>query len=298
MDWSSVAGLLAERADRPLMLIDGTGKLCLVNGAMERILGHSRREIEGQPWTALGRSKSDAPGESWVDRGLRGAVEKCECEIRTRDGHRVKLGLEMSPIGRGRSRGLLVTVLGVSRLDETLARSSGADMDYVITATPGHFGTLVEVTGLGGSLADDGPKQCFRRFHRQSSPCDDCPVLKDAQTPWPRTAVRGLGKGSAEPLQVLTAEPEDAGRVRVRVRAIENRTLTAIHEAKIAALADEANLSDRERAVLKYLLMGRSLEDIALILDISPRTVKHHQSNVVRKLGADSRHDLVRLAGF
>jgi DNA-binding CsgD family transcriptional regulator len=61
------------------------------------------------------------------------------------------------------------------------------------------------------------------------------------------------------------------------------------------ALADAAQLSERERSVLTYLLMGRSLGDIALILGISPRTVKFHQANVLEKLGADSRADLVRL---
>jgi len=41
--------------------------------------------------------------------------------------------------------------------------------------------------------------------------------------------------------------------------------------------------------------MGRQLADIATALGISLRTVKYHQANILRKLRADSRVDLMRL---
>lgn len=37
------------------------------------------------------------------------------------------------------------------------------------------------------------------------------------------------------------------------------------------------------------------MEDIATILHVSQHTVKYHQANVLRKLGADSRIDLFRI---
>jgi DNA-binding CsgD family transcriptional regulator len=83
--------------------------------------------------------------------------------------------------------------------------------------------------------------------------------------------------------------------VRLNVRVIAESELAAIHESKIRELADRARLSEKERTVLAYLVMGRSLEDIGKILEISTRTVKFHQANVLEKLGADSRVDLVRL---
>ncbi|MFW5876811.1 MAG: LuxR C-terminal-related transcriptional regulator [Myxococcota bacterium] len=61
------------------------------------------------------------------------------------------------------------------------------------------------------------------------------------------------------------------------------------------ALAHDADLTKREMEVLDLLLLGRNTEEVALVLDISPRTAKFHQSNVLRKLGADSKADLVRL---
>ncbi|MFW6067281.1 MAG: LuxR C-terminal-related transcriptional regulator [Myxococcota bacterium] len=64
---------------------------------------------------------------------------------------------------------------------------------------------------------------------------------------------------------------------------------------RMKRLAKEAQLTKRETEVLDLLMLGRNTEEIALVLDISPRTAKFHQSNVLRKLGADSRAELVRL---
>jgi DNA-binding CsgD family transcriptional regulator len=64
---------------------------------------------------------------------------------------------------------------------------------------------------------------------------------------------------------------------------------------RMRRLAREAQLTSRESEVLDLLLLGRNTEEIALVLGIAPRTAKFHQGNVLRKLGADSRADLVRL---
>jgi len=47
--------------------------------------------------------------------------------------------------------------------------------------------------------------------------------------------------------------------------------------------------------VLDLLLLGRTMGDIAMVLQISVRTVKYHQRNIQQKLGADSRFDLARI---
>lgn len=64
---------------------------------------------------------------------------------------------------------------------------------------------------------------------------------------------------------------------------------------RMRRLAKEAQLTGREIEVLDLLLLGRNTEEMALVLEISPRTAKFHQGNVLRKLGADSKSDLVRL---
>jgi len=44
-------------------------------------------------------------------------------------------------------------------------------------------------------------------------------------------------------------------------------------------------LSARQRQVLAMLLVGRSNKEIAIILDISPRTVEDHRAEMSKKLG-------------
>jgi DNA-binding CsgD family transcriptional regulator len=65
--------------------------------------------------------------------------------------------------------------------------------------------------------------------------------------------------------------------------------------AKVARVAKAHGLSGREQQVLYLLLRGRGAEEIATMLEIAPRTVKFHQANVVRKLDAQSRLDLLRV---
>lgn len=48
-------------------------------------------------------------------------------------------------------------------------------------------------------------------------------------------------------------------------------------------------LSHREREVLNWLNRGKTSWDIAMILNISERTVNYHVGNIMRKLGVSSR---------
>lgn len=57
-------------------------------------------------------------------------------------------------------------------------------------------------------------------------------------------------------------------------------------------------LSAREREVLEHLAEGRSNAEIARVLVISPVTVRNHVSNILTKLGAANRRELmVRVRG-
>jgi DNA-binding NarL/FixJ family response regulator len=55
-------------------------------------------------------------------------------------------------------------------------------------------------------------------------------------------------------------------------------------------------LTPREREVLQHLARGYMYKEIALRLDISPKTVEAHVSSVLRKLQLSSRHELSRWA--
>jgi DNA-binding CsgD family transcriptional regulator len=95
--------------------------------------------------------------------------------------------------------------------------------------------------------------------------------------------------------RLVTARDVGAGTARVTVRCVDSQLLPDLVDAKVVRVAESSGLSERERQVLRLLLRGRGVEDIATMLEIAPRTVKFHQANVLQKLGADSRLDLLRV---
>jgi DNA-binding NarL/FixJ family response regulator len=59
---------------------------------------------------------------------------------------------------------------------------------------------------------------------------------------------------------------------------------------------DLDQLTPREREVLQHIARGYMYKEIALRLEISPKTVEAHVSSVLRKLQLSSRHELSRWA--
>jgi two-component system, NarL family, response regulator NreC len=57
-----------------------------------------------------------------------------------------------------------------------------------------------------------------------------------------------------------------------------------------------ASLTAREREIFELCVSGMASKEIARHLHISPRTVETHRARILRKLGARSAVDLVRLA--
>ena len=116
--------------------------------------------------------------------------------------------------------------------------------------------------------------------------------------------VLGLEAGADE----FLGKPIDKVTLRARVRALLRirqqyrdlsrrgpRALGALLHQRRDHLADAANLSARERQVLELLMLGRTKKEIGVVLGISTRTAKFHQTNLMTKLGAESRAGLLRL---
>ncbi len=68
------------------------------------------------------------------------------------------------------------------------------------------------------------------------------------------------------------------------------------HRRRLEARAQVDRLTGREREVLRLMVQGNANKNIALELNISPRTVEIHRGNMMRKLQATSTSDAVRIA--
>jgi two-component system nitrate/nitrite response regulator NarL len=115
-----------------------------------------------------------------------------------------------------------------------------------------------------------------------------------------RAGLRGLLTPACEPENLRRAiEVMDAGELWIsRRRLLE--ALAAISPPEHDTEPTWRNLpalTDREHAVLREILAGRSNKLIARELDLSEHTVKVHLQHIYQKLGVHRRLDLVRAAG-
>ena len=73
--------------------------------------------------------------------------------------------------------------------------------------------------------------------------------------------------------------------------AVTKDLLAALDEKR-----DEVELTRRQRDVLRLIVAGRRMKEIADILDLSARTVETHKYEMMRVLGVQSTAELVALA--
>ena len=81
---------------------------------------------------------------------------------------------------------------------------------------------------------------------------------------------------------------DDDEAVRQHVRSRERS------QADNAARERVAQLSEREREVLAFIVQGLTNKEIARTLALSPRTVETHRANLFAKLDCDSLAQLIR----
>lgn len=286
MDWSAVASLVAEQAGLSVVLLGETLQLLLVSPAAERALGWQTHEdaptsIERYlaPSTVSGARLS-------LDRALNGAARRVEVRVVTPQGNCVA-SFGVSVVGRAGSRGLLLTLEHLTPLS---LEQTQCDYDYEVSGfTSGEY-RLLNVWQPGFQGRGESGK-CYEVLHGRREPCEKCPLSR-SETRRPAVSVR---PEAPHEYVLTTARDLEEARARVSVRRVSAASLSAVMHARLDELADRARLSRRERSVFTQLMEGRPVDEIATELSISPRTVKFHQANVLQKLGADSRTDLIRL---
>lgn len=288
VDWSSVTSVLAEGSSKPVAVLDHQGTVRLVNSAFERCLGWARYEILGTPWIELCEGRQ-VVGE-WLRDAYRGVLRAYDVVAVTKRGRRMQLVVDSSRVGCGVETGLVLTISHARALSE--APHAASELDYEVQTSPEAFGRVRWSSVPANDAQPLSPQFCYQLLHGSDNPCAQCPAAEASVEP--RTIVRRAPNGS-DALEVITAWRTLEDAAHVRLLRISEHIFSQMIEAKIQALADRAGLSEREQMVLRYLIMGRAIQDIATILAISARTVKFHQANIIEKLGVDSRVDLMRL---
>ena len=105
-------------------------------------------------------------------------------------------------------------------------------------------------------------------------------VLKDTPAPQLVSAVRDVYQGGNHPSLPVLGKLVDF-RARVRDAKMRPRVST---------------LTPREREILKLLAEGNSVKEIAVLLDLSVKTIEAHKFNLMRKLDIHNKAQLVTYA--
>ena len=293
MDWPMIASSIADRAAMPVAILDEMGVVRVYNDTLARLLGIPRDEAIGAPAGMVFADIGGSPTPPWLAEALTGKLSRYEGVVITRGGERLAVTLELESLGGSEAKGISVLVRHATFSHEAAERVGYVDCEVEMD---GDFGRVQRVhsndDGFDGVIQTGD--HCFEKVANGRGPCVNCPLRREESAPWPRTSVVRAHDG-ARTYDVVTAERCSDHSARVVHRRLNHDVLGDIWTARVQELAEEGGLSPRERSILRHLLLGHDPASIAEALGITRRTVKFHQSNTLQKLGARTRHDLVRL---
>jgi len=107
-------------------------------------------------------------------------------------------------------------------------------------------------------------------------------------------SVRAVKRGAVE---FLTKPFRDQDLLDAVRQAVKLDREARERETEIAQVrARRESLTDREQEVLRFVVLGLANKQIAAEMNISEPTVKLHRGRMMRKMGAESLADLVRMA--
>jgi PAS domain S-box-containing protein len=279
------------------LVVDGVRRVRFLNAPMEELLGYSADELTQRGWLATCVPQRNRPGvRQLLAEALNGVTKEGELPVVTREGRRITIRAGLSVEGRGRSRALVLVARDVG--EERRKNAAMSDCVCFVSRAPGREGRLVAVHFLDPALDSSewlGQPLDSLLEATQASAVAAAAAVREVIDARVTETTHVLLPDADDAFRVVTARVVDDSTVRVTVRCLDGAVLPELVDAKVSRVAEANGLSDRERQVLQLLLRGRGVEDIATMLEIAPRTVKFHQANVLQKLGADSRLDLLRV---
>jgi two-component system, chemotaxis family, CheB/CheR fusion protein len=107
------------------------------------------------------------------------------------------------------------------------------------------------------------------------------------------TAVRALKAGAIDYIEKPISYEGLLSAVERALEINRGSADTVVKRREMAARV--ADLTPRERQVMDLVVSGRSSKKIAQILNISQRTVENHRAAIMRRVGAASLSDLIRI---
>lgn len=282
---STAVWRLFERYPRPAFIADTTS-IRRLNRAATTALGWRDQDVVGTSRDELVRASSL---DVWLNEALaRDRVVRSEAQVRTSSGHWMGFHVEVRVFD---DAGTFLVELLQPLSPGALRRSSvppPADvLRFDIDTTPASFGTVCHCAP--GTPVEVGSK-CYDALFGHRAPCSDCPAMA--------LPVGGAATDiyhHADRYHVVRSRWMSADVASIELTAIDDALARELLQAQLTSLAERGGLSPREQHVFELLVLGRTLVEIAEILGIAERTVRFHQANVLGKLGADSRLDLLRL---
>lgn len=102
-----------------------------------------------------------------------------------------------------------------------------------------------------------------------------------------------VAKEDLECLRESIATLLDGGRLPMRDGVFFDSPQQAFARLQADGKPALLNLSENERTVMDYLAQGMLTQDIAMLMDASPSTIKTYVSRAMRKLGVGNRREAV-----
>jgi len=107
-------------------------------------------------------------------------------------------------------------------------------------------------------------------------------------------SIRAIKAGATDFLTKPVDAAVLAGAVRAALKIGESRRREAV-EIKVLK-ARLASLTPRQREVMEHIVAGQLNKQVAYDLGTGEQNIKLHRAQIMRKMGADSLADLVRIA--
>ncbi len=272
---------LMNRSMNPQLLVDADCAVLECNQAALDVFGWGQAP-RMQDFVKLLGLETTPSMEALAMRGETGRViGRLAGDVKT------QMRIHCSDVGSSSSRAWLVEITDLNQLHSSASGVYAVDFEYTVSLDASRQGNLhyisrPDLVRGDGELSE---RKCFEVLFDRQSLCEDCPVFvkRNAET---------IVRGSPASVQVLACQRADARVANVRVQNISAETYESLQRYTAQLVVDRAGLTDREAEVYHLMVQGETVTQIAKSLGVTPRTIKFHQSNVIRKCGASSRLNL------